>query len=218
MGLINGGLRNLTELNVIPDSEDLQSRYDFTEEDGSAPVTDQTGNGFDLSGTYSGVNVNINGVQAGEFDKVDDQLSASYGTTEAQPNHIFAVIEWRTTSTDSEVAFDGDTTRESIANTKNQNYGYFAGFLGESNVTASGAYVFNVLFNGTSSKMRINGVEEASGDSGSQGLDGVRLGNSATGGEFAAVNIGEVLVYPLDKTPIETDVEQYLADKWGITI
>lgn len=66
------------EASVIPDSGNLHARYDFSQEDGSLPVTDQTGNGFDLTqGSYSGVGATINGVQAGEFDNVDDVLTAA---------------------------------------------------------------------------------------------------------------------------------------------
>jgi len=66
------------EASVIPDSGNLHARYDFSQEDGSLPVTDQTGNGFDLTqGSYSGVAESINGVQAGEFDNVDDVLTAA---------------------------------------------------------------------------------------------------------------------------------------------
>src|SRR6056297_2933679 len=50
----------------IPDSAIAQ--FDFREEDGTIPITDQTGNGNDLdSGSYSGVTASINGNQAGEF-------------------------------------------------------------------------------------------------------------------------------------------------------
>jgi len=77
-GLRNGGLRTLSEDVGIPDSGNLQARYDFSEEDGSLPITDQTGNGFDLTqGAYSGVGVTINGVQAGDFDGVDDVVTAA---------------------------------------------------------------------------------------------------------------------------------------------
>jgi hypothetical protein len=44
----------------------LIARYDFRKEDGTTPVTDQTGNGNDLTnGSYTGVEATLGGEQAG---------------------------------------------------------------------------------------------------------------------------------------------------------
>jgi hypothetical protein len=154
-----------------------------------------------------------------EFDGVDDILSTAFGSTEGQPNHIFIVAEYRSTSGANETLFDGDTTRETISNSGGGDYGYYAGNnFSSSGITAPDVYIFNVLFNGASSVLRLNGTIESGGDSGSQGLDGVTLGNRAGGGEPAPVNVGEVLVYPQDKSGSQADIEGYLASKWGITL
>ena len=60
-------------ISAIPDIENLQIHIDFSTEDGSMPVSDQSGNENNLTqGSYSGVGSTINGKQAGEFDRSED--------------------------------------------------------------------------------------------------------------------------------------------------
>jgi hypothetical protein len=58
---------------AIPDSGNLYANYDFRENNGSLPIVDQTGNGYDLDqGSFRGVGETINGNQAGHFSRSDN--------------------------------------------------------------------------------------------------------------------------------------------------
>lgn len=204
----------------IPDAGDLKAHYDFSQEDGSTPVTDRTGNGHDLSGTYSGVSVDINGVQAGAFDGVDDLLQTTFSAV-SQPTTVFIVYELRSDDTGNKTFFDGGTQLEQAFFDDTQDGGYeiYAGSRigggGSKSVTVDDPDVMSGLFNGSSSIMRFDGTEDATGDPGTQSLSGVTLGGQADDTSHVNAKIGEVLVYPMDKSGIFSDVENHLIDKWG---
>jgi len=207
-----------TSASGIPDSGDLHARYDFSEEDGSLPITDQTGNGYDLvSGTYSGVGASINGVQAGDFDGADDNVYTSFAS-ESQPNHVFIVIN-SDAVTGNTSPFDGDTAVSQLVFVTNVsgNWAMIAGSTLEDGTANTGPIIISALFNGSNSAIRVNGTE-STGDAGTTALDGVSLGARGDGSNNYDGAIGEVLVYPQDKSSVVGDIEKYLADKWGITL
>jgi len=200
----------------IPDSADLHAHYDFSLEDGSAPVPDQTPNGFDLTGSYSGIGRSINGVQAGEFS--NDSLSVSF-TAESQPNTIAMVAKLDFVG--ELEFFDGGSSFNLI---RAENDGPFfnleagSGAEGLDGASAdTNVHVFVALFDGTNSLLRIDG-SQFSGDAGSNSLDGVTLGSRNGGGFNHDGLIGECLVYTQDKSSIFSDIENYLGSKWGITV
>jgi len=201
---------------AIPDAQDLYAHYDFSKEDGSTTVTDQTGNGRDISGSYSGTSVDINGVQAGDFDGSDDNLSTTWSTV-SEPWHIFAVIQYKTESGD---ILDGASQAES------RMYGPVFGdwrlYQGGSSVVIGGTsdtnpHIIGGLF-GSTDVLRLDGSQLASADSGSSDLTGLTVGSRGNNEKYGDVKIGEILVYPQDKSDIQSEIEQYLSDKWGITI
>jgi len=208
----------------IPDSEDLQARYDFRRNDGTLPLVDQTGNGYDINnGQFSGVGASINGNQAGDFDGVDDLITTAW-TNVPQPTHIFGVFEARSPLDDG---FQAIWTGANGATDDNQFFienttdvlTTFAGVELNSNTTAdTSPHVASAFYDGNNSTLRLDGVEIASGDSGTNDLGGFGIGARNDGVNFADIKAGEFLVYPQDKTSIETDVESYLADEWGISI
>lgn len=204
-------------LSPVPGGEDLHARYDWSQASGTSSVADQTGNGYDLSGSYTGPTATINGMQAGTFDGIDDYLSATFSEL-PQPNMIFAVAAAQADDTSSLI--DGTTS-----NGRNQivlDVGDWGIFAGNTPVSGSDAdqnpHVLSALFDGSSSYMRVDGTQDLSGDPGSDGLNGISVGEYPIGDDHGAWNVGEILVYPQDKSGIQTDVEQYLADKWGIAV
>jgi len=100
--------------------------------------------------------------------------------------------------------------------------GFFAG--GSSNINGSladtsNAEISSLLADGPNSQFRINGTLDASGNPGSDDLNGLTLGaNTGGGSRNAGISVGELLIYPVDKSGIFSDVEQFLAAKWGITL
>lgn len=206
----------------IPDSGDLHARYDFSEEDGSLPIADQTGNGHDLdSGSYSGVSGSINGVQAGVFDGAGDVVYETESTI-GQPFHVFAAFEFQTASGSSGTVFMYDSAAlDNVGFGVRTNSAEYRIASGGSTLNGGAAdtnpHVASGLHDSTT-VLRVDGSQNVSGSTGSSGLDGLALGELWSGDKHAHVHIGEVLVYPMDKTSKQSDIEQYLADKWGVTI
>jgi len=227
MGLKEGGargsLRNIgTGVSAIPDSGMLYARWDFSEEDGSLPVTDQSGNGHDLdTGGYTGVGVTINGVQAGEFDGVDDYVEGDL-TVEGQPNTVFVVLESDVAPPDIYAVYEGagsnghqiDVNSDGSYNLQNDGANV--------NDIRNSPHIITAHHAQTNAELRINGVTEDAPSDGALQDESIDVWTLANQGfndtRFLEVNIGEVLIYPDgDKSRIP-DVEQYLSDKWGIAI
>jgi len=215
-----GGLRTVSTFG-LPGAADIVARYDFTREDGSLPIEDRSGNSNSLpNGAFTGVSASINGKQAGDFDGSNDGVNGSFGTVQGQPNHVFMVFQLRTTDNFRGI-FDADANRHKIG-TGSSVFDVFAGSQLTDGSSDTSPHVINVLFDGSNSKIRLDGTQKASGGLGAQDLDGVTLGqqaaNAGVGANYADVKIGEVVVYQTDKTGQESEIEQFLADKWGITL
>jgi len=198
----------------IPDKADLHARYDFSEEDGATPVTDQTGNGFDLSGSYSGVGVSINGVQAGDFDGVDDRVQGTLNQ-QIQNYTVILVIDL-----DSQGNFrlwhDAGQNRQQIgADSANQWFVGDAGASGRAPVS-TGAQLVSGEFGASTSNLRSNGTDIVSGG-GVSAFDTPMLGAKPAGNETEmAIGFAEIH----DGTPSNglATREQEIADDWGITL
>jgi len=225
MGLNNlqtggtGGLRNLTEIiGGVPAENDLHAWYDFTEEDGTAPVTDQTGNGYDIGGSYTGVGESINGVQAGEFDGTDDQLSVTFAD-ENQPTTIGLVFRLRSSGGNAQTLIDGaDKDEHAFRESGSNNWAINApNTLGDGGADVSN-HIAVILFDGANSGAWLDGTSIIGGDAGSDAMQGITLGTNGAGGNAADMAVGEALYYPSDKTGIRSDIETYLSDKWSIAV
>lgn len=205
---------------AIPDSGDLQARYDWTVASGTSTVADQTGNGYDLTGTYTGPTATINGMQAGEFDGVDDSLGVDW-TNQPQPNHIFIVFKYLSDPAEPSAVCDGASDgRNKFGTDADGDLDLYAG--NSNNVVDGNAdtnpHVASALFDGANSVLRLDGSQVASGDVGGQDLGGLIVGSQPNDANYTNVAVGEILPYPQDKSGIQSDVESYLADKWGLTI
>lgn len=217
-----GGI--LGGVDAIPDSGDLQAWYDWSLASGTSTVEDQTDNNNDLTGTYSGPTTTINGVQAGLFDGSDDEVTVSF-SNQSQPNHIFIVLQVESVppDTDNENFFDGASENVQTLfideGANNGEYQMFAGSrIGGNTVAQVGDIVVaSCLFNEGSSVLRLNGAQDATGSVGSGVLDGFTVGNYAgtANDQYANFRVGEMFHYPMDKSSVVSDVEQYLTDKWG---
>jgi len=203
----------------VPDSENLQARYDFSAEDGSTPVADLTGNGYDLTGSYSGVSGSINSIQAGEFDGVDDYLEASWAG-EAQPNTTYIVARLRTIGT-AQFIFDGDTPESmGLLSDGNAQYRILSG--GSAVVSGSSDtnnHIFDVLWDSPDSNLSVDGTLTLSGDSGTADSDGITLAARGDLVNYADIVIGEVLQYNVGhNSSTQSKVRSYLSNKWGIAL
>lgn len=210
---------------AIPDSEDLQAHWDVTQEslsdgDSITTLTDQSGNGNDLSAVGS-PKANANGIGSNttaSLDGVDDGFEWPIPSSISQPYSIFFVAKqnatysfqelWRTRATNNYFADTG---------------GSWSVFAGNSTIDSgttpdTTAHVFDTFAKSTD-ELYLDGTQEASGDAGGDALqDTFHLGYDPDNSRFMELEFGELLLYPQDKSGIRSDVEQYLADKWGITI
>jgi len=206
----------------IPDSENLQARYDATKlslSDGESVSTwdDETGNGYDLTaGTAPTFKTSvINGNPVVRFDGVDDFLDVGWSAI-SQPNWIFVVAQKR--STDDNYLFDSnDGSNRHLLNISTGSYlvGTSSGNFTGSAVDTS-AHILGAIFDGASSEFRIDGATDASGDPGGDALSGFTLGDINSGGSPGDWDVGEILIY--HSQPTVSEVESFLSDKWEITL
>jgi len=209
-----------------PDQNDLHARYDATEislSDGS-PVstwTDQTGNGHDLTAgnapTYQ--DNAINGLPAVAFDGSSNELTTAFSTL-SQPNTIFAVFRYESLNSGVfEYFYHGmlNSGENALVVDKNNDFVIRAGSNPRAGSADTNLHISSALYNSTSI-LRLDGSQNFSGSAGSDGLDGFRVGARESSGEYGEVTVGEILIYPQDKSGIFSDVENFLSGKWGISV
>lgn len=181
----------------IPDSENLQSYYDWREEDGSSPVTDQTKNGYDLSGAYSGVGGDINGNQAGVFDGIDDFLSNSDFPAQPTPNTVYVVFQHNTSGEFAGIVDNNDgTASHLIQNRSNELIRGYNGSAIDIGSPNTNPHYAGYVFDEANSVGSVDGTE-ATGDTGSRShAGGIAVGNQgAESGGYYHGEIGAILWY-----------------------
>lgn len=169
-------------------------------------------------------NSDFNDQPAVFFNDSDNGLVGAFVAGTTHPFTVFAV--WDTDSIggggfgrifDTGTVFNPNFAQSS-ATTLQMNAGgqisYTKGF------TPYSPLISSVLFNTLNSEIRENGVQEASGDSGTQTFDtsGITIGNSSTFNRGRDGSIAELLVYDKELTDDEhNQIGNYLADKYGQT-
>jgi len=224
-----------TRINVlpgpaIPDSGDLQARWDATELSASSGTAitdwpDATGNGHNLtSSTGQAYQTDaIGGNPVVRFDGVDDYLSTTWPAI-SQPYTVFIVFQYQSIPSgfNSLSSFGPGlgTLENSFQADSTSNWSYYAGGSRVNGGTPdTNPHILSLYVNGGSTEYRLDGTQLATGDAGANDLTGVVMAaRDDQSGDFSNVDIGEQVVYPMDKTGIYADVESYLSDKWGITL
>ena len=206
------------------DSDDLQAAYDFSDDDvTTTEVPDISGNGHDLTGSFSSLDVDINGLQAGDFDGVDDVVNVDFEEPLSQPYHIFAVVaEWQSTDDGITPAVNGTDTEDGeavrIGESTSENWFISAGEnLGFGPEVTTEVHITDAVFDGDNSEHFLNNESLRSGDAGTNDLAGVQLGQNASDDEYAEIHIGEIWIYETDKTDNRDNIYAELEDKWGPT-
>ena len=209
---------------AIPDSEDLQARYDFSEYSGTSNFDDLTGNGYDLTnGSISSLSANINGRQAGEFDGVDDSVWSSTFSEVSEPVTFFLVAEVDDSPNDLNTTIQSNSSEDDNIFYDNRG-GENVWTLNADSGDLAGGEISDILitglYDGSNSILRSNGVQVDSGSVEYTGLDVLGLGSREpkSSDRYFDGKIGEVLVYPMDKSGSFDEIESYLADRWSINI
>jgi hypothetical protein len=210
----------------IPDENDLLFRASAqadSQSTGTISTIPDFGGAQDLSGTAELISNGINGKRTYRFDGVDDAMSVVFSNVQSQPNHIFVVYQIEETTTNSNFATVFDSASDvqhlfqyNIGRSSGE-YQIFAGSgvdITSPNIDNS-IRVASVLFDGSGSEADIDG-NITSGDTGGGSLDGLTLASRGGGGSNGEVDIGEVLVYPQDKSGIKSDIINYLQAEWGL--
>jgi len=208
----------------IPDAGDLFAHYDAAQlnlSDNANVFTfdDQTGNNHDLTAgnapTFKTNIVNNNPIV--RFDGVDDFLDVSFSII-SQPVNIYLAFKMQSLTSRDDVLDSNNTNTQFLFGPRSTNYTLFAGSFISGGSPDTNFHIASWLGDGSSSTIRIDGTQVASGNPGSNGLDGITLGANAFGNLPAEVDIGEILVYPQDKSSKQSSIETYLGNKWGVSV
>jgi len=159
----------------------------------------------------------INGLPVVQEDGIDDShVGSEFGSAQSQPTVLYAVFDLVTASPTG-VIVDGVNSFYQFTVNSNGNWAFFAGEGIESNTATSGIHSAKVRADGTNSFIEIDGTQVASGDAGTDSRDGFTLGANINGGFHGEVGIGEVIEYADPSPQVQSDVENALATKWGVS-
>lgn len=210
------------EASAIPDSENLQARYDARElnlTDGDAVSTwpDETGNGNDLSGTAATYRASeISGLPTVDFDGADDILEAAFSTTLSQPFHLFFLgQEQRSNSNDILISDSGassgfvglEVSGAETGEYELRKFGLSDDLLGGFNTNP---HIHSLLADGSNAALRIDGANSGTGNTETTSWDGVVVGARGDGNQYADAQFVEILVYDVDESANQSGIETYL--------
>jgi hypothetical protein len=152
-----------------------------------------------------------------ETDGVDDALS--FVSARTQP--FTTILVARTFALTSGLTLFGSTSGSTALSTIGITSGNFVAYAG-SNLTGTAAdygwHVFSVVYNGASSSLRIDGVEVATGNPGSNTSAGIRHGANSSLSSFFRIGVCESIHYTGAKDDTFLDaVEAELMSAYGIS-
>jgi Tfp pilus assembly protein PilE len=184
-------------------------------------VSDQSGNGYDLSNSGSGpvmVESGLNGNDLVEFQG-NSRLDSPEWSPVSEPYTIFFVTSSYDSPSDG-VTMDsaGGSGRAFIARDNPEwriwnGGGFNTAFTGDEQ-----EHIITAVYSDSNGKFRYDGSEET-GNSGSNDITSIRLGQDNTGARALEGRVGEVIMYNRSLSSSEiTEVESYLSGKWGITL
>lgn len=163
----------------------------------------------------------LNGRQALFFDGTNDTLRTPTFARSQPLTAFFACKNFLNTPLTGFVLDGGDGQRVAfyLVNQTFRIYRIYAGSAESPNsgMQGSDTVIATAVYNGNSSRLRIRGVQQFSGNFGSNGIDdGVYIGSADGTQAFFDGVIGEVLIYSgaLATADIEA-TEAYLTARWG---
>ena len=194
---------------------------------------DQSGNGNDVTQTTSskqpkivnsGSLVTVNSKASFKFDGTDDCLNRATHTQGAlsQPNTAFAVAKLDANDDQNRKVFDGDvaTARHMLQlnTTGNGQFAHFAGTVATTGEDAdANRHLFTCLFNGSSSRLRIDSTQKSTSTTGSNAMNGIVIGaNHDTIQNFWDGDIQEVIFFSSDQTSNFAAIEANINSHYSI--
>ena len=162
--------------------------------------------------------VTENGKPAMDFDGTDDVLAASIGTmthpftvfTSAQVTYNSAAFPYMYGSASTPLTGHG-------IDSSTQDRLYAASSLTNSNFVETQT-LFTDLFNGSSSIMRADGSQQATGNTGSNTLSGLHIAQltNYVGSSNSELKMQEILIWNSDQTSNFTGIETNINDYFSI--
>ena len=149
------------------------------------------------------------------FDGTAHTLSSSFGTTIAQPVSIFSIYKPDITGSIHPI-YDGTGARITHWVGGNK-YNTFAGvdLLGVQTATLD-QVLHTGIYNGGSSLSNINSVLDRSGNAGTNGTSGIRIGGWYNLTYFFTGKIQELVMYPSNQSSVVAPVEYGINDYYNI--
>jgi hypothetical protein len=213
---------DITELKLWLDASDLTT---ITESSGNVSQwDDKSGEGNHLSQATStnqpGTGNNTkNGLNVLDHDGTEYLARATFvNGALTQPNTIFCVCKVPLSNANYVLDGGGVSTRHAIF-TSSGNYGIYAGAVLNSSATETGGnwVLLTLLADTTTSELWENQTSLATGDIGTQNLNGLVVYGRYTGTGLSTGDVAEVIIYNKELTSGEiSDVETYLSDKWDV--
>lgn len=210
---------------VIPDSGDLHTIYiagEQSESDSQTvdPYVDQGGSeNLAATGDPTLQESALNGEDVVRYDGNDFHQAS--GSIISQPLQITAVAQLDTVGTTNKKLNSGATSaNRCLIQSINEEWAIFAGNVNiEGGNPDTDPHVFNAYFDGPNSYLRLDGTEILSGDTGNNDLEIATLGAAEDGGDGWTGDIPEFAIHASGlSTSAETEWEEYLGDKYGITL
>ena len=216
------------EIDPILDSEDLHSHYDafdldLNDGDSVTSWTDSTSNGHDLTGgdpVYRESYINGNPAVVG--DGTDDELSGSIASL-STPMHFFFVAQDEDTD-ELSTFFSTDDRNDGASILARDNGGEYRAYYETDNtdfgIVDNEVHIYELLYTDTDFTVWKDGAQQTSvSDSSEFTATEINLFRRVPDDDFYQDGpIGEFLQYDGDKTETQSDIRNYLSDKWGIAI
>jgi len=207
---------------AIPDSG-LLHEYDATSlsaTDGGTISTFFDGAGSaDLSATGAPTyQANaLNGNPVVRYDGTDDFHHGDFTTAVSQPIEVFFVGQLLTLKQSR--LFDGNADEGFFANNNTDDWAMFSGTLLTDGPSDTNPHIFTIRFDGANSQIRIDGIDQITGDAGVTNITGFTIGAKPDGTVPTNQNVGEVRQHdPTVGGYSRTEIESALSEKWGITL
>lgn len=140
----------------------------------------------------------------------------------AQPFEIFTVSRYPVLDASFRYILDSSgaaAPRVIIGATSSNTHRTFAGTLLEGTAYSTDLILRTDIFNGASSKLRVDGVDANSGDAGTAGLDGrvYRIGSDVTTTSYPwKGSVSEVIIFGGDQSANRADIEANINTAWSV--
>ena len=189
---------------------------------------DQSGNGNDATQATSTEQPRIvsagavllqNGTPIIDFDGVDDFLDTVFATSIVQPGTIFTAST--STNVNSDLHFfiasriSGARWQLWVSSNSAEPKIFSGAVLSSGiNLTDDQQFLASIVFNGVNSKLNIDGTQVATGDAGTNNLDGFSIGQDPNGNSGNQMS-QEVIIYPSDQSSNRADIETNINNYYG---